>query len=269
MKYITAKYLVKTLSRNLVFLMLDYDGTLVPIRPIPSRATLPPKTKKILLSAAESHQVILSIISGRSLHKINQMVGIEGIIYSGNHGLEIKTPYFKFRSPVPARMRKAIQHIAHKMNSVFYTTEGVIVEDKGLTLGIHYRLADPSKVSLIKKITGRIVSKEVQKRLVEVHSGKKVMEIRPCVAWDKGKAVLWLIKKYKEQYPRKKFVPVYIGDDRTDEAAFSVLKNKGITVRIGFKRSSKAKYVFKNVSQVLEFLKMLSKRKKRNEHKCQ
>jgi len=262
MRQITPEYLVEKLSDNVILLMLDYDGTIVPIYPKPELAVLPGSTKKILSSVAKSQGVIFSVISGRAREQISKVINIKKTIYVGNHGLEITTPHFKFNSMLSAPMQKKIQDIAQEMETAVIGKKGVIFENKGFTLSVHYRLVDKKNVSAIKKIIKDIVSKAAQKQLIKIHYGKKVIEIRPNVAWDKGKAALWLVKKYKIMYSGKKIIPVYIGDDRTDESAFSALKKNGLTVRVGYKKNSSAKYTLKDVSQVLEFLKMVAIRSK-------
>ena len=86
-------YLGKYVGQDSILsLLLDYDGTLSPIAPHPDLATIPPETKKILERLANMSDVFIAIISGRSVNNVKEMVGIEGITYAGNHGLEIIHP---------------------------------------------------------------------------------------------------------------------------------------------------------------------------------
>ena len=73
-------------------LLLDYDGTLSPIAPHPDLAIIPPETKSVLERLANMPDVFVAIVSGRSVNNVKEMVGIEGITYAGNHGLEIIHP---------------------------------------------------------------------------------------------------------------------------------------------------------------------------------
>ena len=90
------------------------------------------------------------------------------------------------------------------------------------------------------------------------HAGKKVLEIRPPLAWDKGKAALWLLRKQELAYGRGNVVPVYIGDDSTDEDAFEALKGRGVTVFVGPPRLSAAQYYLKQTQEVTELMKRIT-----------
>ena len=127
--------------------------------------------------------------------------------------------------------------------------KGVRVEDKGCTLSVHYRLVKPAKRMLVKKIFSRIVAPYVLSRKLKTSAGKMVLEVRPGIEWDKGKAVLYLLKRYKRA------LPIYIGDDVTDEDAFKAIKEKGISIFVGSKKiKSKADYFLKNTSDVKIFV---------------
>jgi trehalose 6-phosphate phosphatase len=88
--------------------------------------------------------------------------------------------------------------------------------------------------------------------------GKKVLEVCPPVNWDKGKAVLWLLHNmsFSENTP---VLPIYIGDDITDEDAFKLLKGSGLTVFVGKPKKSNAEYYIKDTNEVLSFLSWLEK----------
>src|SRR3989338_5160581 len=99
------KSLLGDLENKSLFLFLDYDGTLTPIRKTPAQANISAETKKVLQRLSKNPCINVAIISGRSLKYIKKIVGLSGIIYVGNHGLEIEGPKIKFRCPVsPAYM---------------------------------------------------------------------------------------------------------------------------------------------------------------------
>lgn len=92
--------------------MLDYDGTLSPIAPHPDLATLPPETKNVLQRLSNLNDVYIAVISGRSVENVRKMVGIEGITYAGNHGLEILHPDgSKFVHPMPAEYEEKVSKL--------------------------------------------------------------------------------------------------------------------------------------------------------------
>ncbi|MDH4197376.1 MAG: trehalose-phosphatase, partial [Candidatus Aminicenantes bacterium] len=114
---------------------------------------------------------------------------------------------------------------------------------------VHYRMADPA----LRRPLRKLVEEEVGRRGGElvVREGKKVLEVRPNVDWDKGRGVLFLMESFGLD-PRS--FPVYIGDDLTDEDAFRALRDRGLTILVGSRRKTLAKGRLSDVSRVWEFL---------------
>ncbi|MDI6642786.1 MAG: trehalose-phosphatase [Candidatus Hodarchaeaceae archaeon] len=246
------RILEKRLKRTL--LLLDYDGTLTPIVERPELATLPLAMRKVLRSVATRHRV--AIVSGRSLVDIKKLVGLKGLYYAGNHGLEISGPGAKLVQPKALRMCSAIAQLCRKLRKELKEIKGAIVQDKGLTVSIHYRLVQLKKLKRLKSIVRKITKPYLNSGTIKITRGKKVIDILPNIAWDKGKAVLWIISVVD---PKRRFTPVYIGDDRTDEDAFLVLKNRGVTILVSEKwKKSHAKFFLKNVGEVKSFLEKLA-----------
>ena len=134
--------------------------------------------------------------------------------------------------------------------------KGIFIEDKGLSLSVHYRLADRIQIPRIKTILQEATILYALRDKIRIKSGKEVFEIRPWADWDKGKVVLWLLARWKFSLKGRDIVPIYIGDDKTDEDAFKVLKNKGLTIFVGSpNKDSFAQYYLKNTQEVKEFLK--------------
>jgi len=257
-----------SLKDKFIFLFLDYDGTLTPIVQSPDKAIIPRNTKEILRGLSKNPHCKVAIISGRALKDIKNKIGLEGIIYAGNHGLEIDGPKIKFKSPVSSGYMTILKKIKAILKKKLSKIRGVIVEDKGLTLSVHYRLVDAKDVRLVKTVFHEALVYYIVSNRVKIRSGKKVLEIRPPVEWDKGKIVLWLLARLKFSLGKEPCVSIYIGDDVTDEDAFKALKNTGLTVFVGNSRSSHAKYYLKNTQEVAEFLEQILKIK-RNENACQ
>lgn len=93
-------------------LLLDYDGTLAPIAPHPDLAILPPETKNVLQRLSNLSDVYIAVISGRGVENVKNMVGIEGITYAGNHGLEILHPDgSKFVHPMPVEYEEKVSEL--------------------------------------------------------------------------------------------------------------------------------------------------------------
>jgi len=228
------------------FIFLDYDGTLSPINRDPKKAFLPQKTKDILIKISKEDNCKIAIISGREIKDLICKVGIKNIIYSGNHGLEM---FFGEKIEVFPEAKKALPVIKKIKKEIIRKIKfkGVFLEDKGVSLSLHYRNMRGNFKNL-EKAFENIISK--WKRNLCFTSGKKVFEIRPAFNWDKGKAVEWIIKKTKSE----KFIPIYIGDDNTDEDAFGAVNKKGISVFVGKQKNTLANFFVDDIKGVRELL---------------
>jgi len=249
---------IKELLRNkFILFLLDYDGTLTPIVETPGKAIIYKDKKGLLQKLSRSPYCKIGIISGRKLEDIKNIVGIDGIIYAGNHGLEIEGPKIKFESQVSPRLKLIIRNIATDMQKQLSGIQGALIEDKGLTLSIHYRLVDKKYLPAFDKIFSKTINPYMVRDKIQVNAGKKVYEIKPPVKWDKGKVALWLLARQQFISGQKNVLPVYIGDDITDEDAFKALKNKGLTIFVGKPGNSKADYYLKNTAEVTKFLRSI------------
>lgn len=246
---------VKEINGRNVFLFLDYDGTLVPIADTPQEAAHMPEEQKRLVTALSClPECKIAIISGRPLEDIKDIAGIQEIIYVGNHGFEIEGPKIKYKKQEFTGYRQVLEAIKGAFNKKLSAAKGVLIEDKGFTLALHYRLADDKNIPAIKNIFNEITIPYVSKEKIRVRTGKMLLEIRPPVDWDKGKVVLWLLARQRFILKDEDVFPVYIGDDATDEDAFKVLKNKGLTIVVDNPPDSCAQYYVKDTLEVGVFL---------------
>jgi trehalose 6-phosphate phosphatase len=231
-----------------VAVFLDYDGTLVGIRRSPELACLRPRRRAVLVRLARLAEVV--IVSGRPLEEVRRMVGVPDLIYVGNHGLEIAGDGRAWVHPLAARRAKAVARAAAAIRAGTRGLPGILVEDKGLTASIHFRAARRRDREPLRAI----VEGEIRRHrgALELREGKMVLEIRPRLDWDKGQSVLRLLRA-----PRRRTEgtwPVYIGDDLTDEDAFRVLRNRGLTVHVGLRVGTLARHRLAGVGQVWAFL---------------
>jgi len=247
------------LRNKFLFIFLDYDGTLAPITKAPNKASISWATKSLLRKLSQNPQCKLAIISGRALRDVKKRAGLKNIIYIGNHGLEIDSPQLKFSSPVSLIYKQALKRIKEELNKKTSSIKGVLVEDKGLSLSLHFRLVHANKRALVKAIFHEVVLSDKIKGIIKIKPGKMVLEVRPMVNWDKGKVAVWLLARQQFASAGKQVLPVYIGDDLTDEDAFRALKNKGITILVGQAKASHAQYYLKDINEVVEFLRIISK----------
>jgi trehalose 6-phosphate phosphatase len=241
------------LQKKRIILFLDYDGTLTPIVKSAEKAIIPKETKSLLCDLCA--YVKLAVISGRALSDLKKMVGVKGIIYSGNHGLEIEGPKLKFSAPVSSGYKRFLRTLKARLEKRLAGIKGIILEDKGLSLSLHYRLVDKKLVPKVQTIFHETTISPALKNRVKIRPGKRVWEIRPPIQWDKGKIVLWLLAREKFALGEGPLLPIYAGDDTTDEDAFRALRNKGITIFVGRPKKSSAQYYLNNSKEVAEFLK--------------
>jgi len=239
-------------------LFLDYDGTLMPIVQRPQDTALSMETRELLKTLSKSDRCELAIISGRALPDVKKLVGLKNITYVGNHGMEIEGLNLNFRHPVPTGYKSDLKQISTILHQALAGTDGVIIEDKGYSISIHYRLVDPKIIPLVKRSFEKVVSAYVQRKRIAVREGKMVLEVRPSLDWDKGKAVLWLLEKKHTSHRNADTFPIYIGDDLTDEDAFVLLKDRGVTVVVGKPEESEAQYYLNDTAEVVEFLRQIS-----------
>ncbi len=242
-----------------VLLLCDYDGTLTPITERPELADLSEKTRQLLQALTRQKHFTVSLISGRALADLRQMVGIDGIIYVGNHGLEIEGPSINLVNPLAEEMRPVFRLINQALSKALAPVKGVRVEDKGLTVSVHYRMVEESKSEEVKNIFERIIAAVESPGKVRITSGKKVYEVRPAVDWDKGEAIASLIDRYGMANTKQELLPIFLGDDSTDEDGFKVIeKHGGISVFVGEKPDhSAARYNLKSPAEVNQFLQRL------------
>ncbi|MGH7361865.1 MAG: trehalose-phosphatase, partial [Candidatus Methylomirabilales bacterium] len=172
-------------NRGLI-LLSDFDGTLAPIVDRPEAARLPPRTRRILTRLARHSRARVGIVSGRSLADVRRLVGIPAAAYAGCHGLEISWRGFRFRHPRAEKLLPVIKRVTRDLRRQTSTLRGVLVEPKGLTVSLHYRLADPAIVPTLKDLFAQVAREAPG---LEILRGKKVLELRPRVGWGKGKAV--------------------------------------------------------------------------------
>ena len=248
-----------------ILLFLDYDGTLTPIAARPEMAVLSSQAKEILKQISHHSLFKLAIISGRSLSVIKALVGLENIAYVGNHGLEIECPLWhcqaqgrekiSFIHPIAKEIEPVLKKLEQSLRERLVGIDGVIIENKGLTLSVHYRLARETAVKKIKKLFLEAIEYGNARDKLQVTEGKKVLELRPPVEWNKGKAIEWLLKIYGT--PGN--LPFFAGDDVTDEDGFKVLHRVGgISIFVGEdKASSAADYYLDSPEQLYHWLEKL------------
>lgn len=232
--------------------LLDFDGTLVAIVKKPHQVSLSSSVRRSLIRLSRQGLNQVVIISGRTLQNVRSLIGLKGLTYVGNHGLEMQAVGLPLPAPLRRlrKQRRWIRRLARDLGTAFSRMPGVFVEDKDLTLSVHFRNL-PKNCSRSFHSRFRIFKGDHEDYPVVWRKGKKVWEIRPDLAWGKGEAARYLWKKF----PRS--LPIVIGDDRTDEDMFKAMKRVGITIRVGSSRKTEAEYFLRTQKDVVLFLERL------------
>jgi trehalose-phosphatase len=235
-------------------LFLDYDGTLTPIVARPELAVLAPEMRRTLIKLAAQAPVI--IVSGRGREDVARLVGIDELIYAGSHGLDIAGPSdagSPIRHQVAAELHPVMRQVTADLTTALASIPGVLVEDKRFAVTVHYRQVAADRIAEIEAAVERAGASCPD---LKVTRGKKVLELRPAVEWDKGQAVLWLLRAL--DLDGEEAVPIYLGDDTTDEDAFGVLHDRGLTALVArTPRPTAAGYSLQDIEEVGDFLRSI------------
>ncbi len=250
------------LKDRYVVLFLDYDGTLSPIMARPSMARLTFQQREGLKELSHQPGIRLAVISGRALLDVKKRVGVPGLVYAGNHGLELEGPKIRHVHPIAEEFKRLAKKLVDRLQLAYALLPEILVESKTYSISVHYRQVPDDKVEFAKMILFKEIGNYLGKSQVVLAEGKKVWEIRPPTEWNKGKTVLWLLARLMA-HTGKRVLPVYIGDDVTDEDAFKALKKNGITIKVAddLKQASAAQYYLWSPEDVFEFIRRLLKMK--------
>lgn len=255
-------------------LFLDYDGTLSPIVDNPDLAFMSDDMRSAVKEVAKYFPT--AIISGRSRDKVYEFVGLSELYYAGSHGMDIMSPAkgsafnghpncikLTDKQGEEAVLFQPASEFVPMIDGVFTslvesTKEigGAKVENNKFCVSVHYRNVEEKKWKTIAQRVYDILKEYPRLRLTH---GRKVLEVRPVIDWNKGKAVEFLLESLGLS-DSDDVLPIYVGDDRTDEDAFKVLRegNRGYGILVSsVPKESHAFYSLKNPSEVMEFLEAL------------
>jgi len=224
-------------ARSKALLALDFDGTLAPIVRRPAHAAMRPATRRVLARAVQAYPCV--VISGRARADVQRRVrGIAVRRVVGNHGAE---PW-----PGGARLRRLVRAWAPVLTLRLSARRGVIIEDKGYSLAVHYRQAR-------ERGAARRAILDAARSLdgVRIFGGKLVVNLVPEGAPHKGVAV------ERERARLRCDTAIYVGDDDTDEDVFRRRHDRLLSVRIGRKRASAASYYLRNQEEIDRMLRAL------------
>ncbi|XP_050224404.1 probable trehalose-phosphate phosphatase C isoform X2 [Mercurialis annua] len=261
-----------------IAIFLDYDGTLSPIVDNPDHAFMSDEMRAAVREVSKYFPT--AIISGRSRDKVKEFVKLSNVYYAGSHGMDIMAPPRPVKSCdgkchavstdkkgnevrfQPAhKYLPAMQKILTELKEKVIKIQGARVEDNRFCVSVHYRLVREEDYELLEEKVKSVLGNYPDFHL---NWGKKVMEIRPSIEWDKGHALEYLLDTLGLSNSND-VLPVYIGDDRTDEDAFKVIRKRGEGYPIivtSSPKDTKASYSLNDPSEVLTFLLRLARWRK-------
>jgi trehalose-phosphatase len=219
-------------------IFLDFDGTLVRIAPKPEAVRLEQGTRDVLQKLAGHRNVVLVVISGRQRADLQHYIGIRGIRYMGLYGWECSG---KMRIPFP--VREVLAHTLVSLRAALASYPGVWIEPKHNSFSVHL-LGTSSETQRQVRLLVKKHLKPLEKTLQEMENLRDV-EVAPVAIGDKGVAV----RKFISEPALRGALPVYFGDDFSDELAF-VATRKGIPILVGKRRMTRAKYSLRGPAEV-------------------
>ena len=253
--------LARDLSGRKPAVFLDYDGTLTPIVDRPEDAVISGSMREAVRGLAARCPVC--VVSGRDRSVVQKLMGVDDLIVAGSHGFDIWSPaggeirreeggdFATLLGGVEARLREALGAI-----------DGALVEPKKSSVAAHYRLVPEDERPKVGRVVEEVLAEHPGE--LKVTPGKMVYEVQPNIDWDKGKAVLYLLRALG--LDGDDAAPIYLGDDITDEHAFEALSGGGIGVFVGRAddpetagRTTSADYALHTFEEVERFLDTLAR----------
>jgi trehalose 6-phosphate phosphatase len=209
--------------------LTDIDGVLAPIVPTPDMSEVPEELRELLQRLSQRYRVVAGV-SGRTTEDALRLVGLEEVVYYGNHGFEVLRGGEIEIVPEAAPYEEAVEELERKAREELEPL-GAFVEEKGITASIHYR----NTSSEVGERCKEFVKREGEQLGLRITTGRGVVEARPPIRADKGTAT----RKVVEEYEPEKML--FMGDDTTDLDAFrelEALREEGVLseiLRIGVK----------------------------------
>lgn len=235
----------------------DFDGTLSDIVNDPDTATPAPGVPEALQELAAHCPV--AVLSGRDLADVSERVGLPGIWYAGSHGFELTAPDgTHHQNEAAAAAIPVLEQAAAGLREKLGSVPGVVVEHKRFGVAVHYRNAARDQVGAVLAAVRAAGKRET----LRVTTGREVIELRPDLDWDKGKTLRWVIDHLHEAGSGP-LVPIYLGDDITDEDAFDAVRSDGVAIVVRHTddgdRATAALFALDSPTQVAAFTQHLAR----------
>ncbi|VBA36016.1 Trehalose-phosphate phosphatase [Mycobacterium innocens] len=247
-----------TAHRHAVF--FDFDGTLSDIVNDPDAARPVAGAAEALIQLAA--QCPVAVLSGRDLADVTARLGVPGIWYAGSHGFELTAPDgTHHQNEAAAAAIPVLEQAAAQLRERLGSIPGVVVEHKRFGVAVHYRNAARDHVGDV----AAAVRTAGQRDALRVTTGREVIELRPDIDWDKGKTLRWVIDHLRSgRAPlAAPLLPIYLGDDITDEDAFDAVRPDGVPIVVRHTedgdRATAALFALDSPARVAEFTAWLAR----------
>ncbi len=245
--------------RSAVF--LDYDGVLTPIVDRPEDAVMSGGMREAVQALAQRCSVC--VVSGRDRPVVQQMMGVDNLVVAGSHGFDIWSPqHGAIAHDAAIGFEDLISEVTDRLRAEVESIPGAVAEPTRASVAVHYRLVDPEHHAQVAAVVDELLD-EYPERL-KITPGKMVYELQPKIDWHKGKAVLHLLQTL--DLDADDVVPLYLGDDITDEDAFRALAGRGVGIIVGHpddpevaNRPTAADFVLESTIEVEQFLDTLAR----------
>jgi trehalose 6-phosphate phosphatase len=220
--------LAARLSGRRPAVFLDYDGTLTPIVDRPEDALISDRMRDAVRRLASRFPV--GVVSGRDRRVVQELMGVDDLIVAGSHGFDIWSPSGgAIARQEGGEFKGLLEEVRRRLAEELAPIDGALVEPKSNSVAAHYRLVSEGERHRVGEVVQQLLDEHPGE--LKVTPGKMVYEIQPNIDWDKGKAVLHVLRSLG--LDREDVVPIYLGDDITDEDAFEALAGRGIGVFVG------------------------------------
>ncbi|MCU1625544.1 MAG: otsB [Pseudonocardia sp.] len=241
---------------------LDYDGVLTPIVDRPEDALISDSMRETVQALAKRCPVC--VVSGRDRPVVQELMGVDDLVVAGSHGFDIWSPTEgTIQHDAASGFEDVVAEAADRLRAEVGSIPGVVVEPKKASVAVHFRLVDPAQHKRISDTVDAMLAEQPDR--LKVTPGKMVYELQPKIDWNKGRAVLYLLQTLG--LDTDDVVPIYLGDDITDEDAFRALAGgRGIGIIVGHAddpevadRATAADFVLPSPAEVEQLLSTLAR----------
>jgi trehalose 6-phosphate phosphatase len=232
-----AARVVRRIGSRHALLLTDFDGTLSALAPTPDEAYVSAPVREALEAVAVLDRVTVGVVSGRRRADVADRVGPSAEFVAGLHGLEIEGRSAAFRHDALLGVAPIIARLAVQSAVDLSWCPGCLIENKVYALTCHVRLVPDDLAESALEVFEDLAEPYLQAGTLRMLTGAKAMELLPAADWHKGRAVEW-IRRHVADRTGERVGVIYLGDDRTDEDAFTALSDDDFSIGVGLRPHS-------------------------------